>query len=105
MWAHSDDATSGTTIVTLEKRGGAQPAMAVGQSAALNAYVNKKNVFHTQMGLIGPSTQYPSDLVRGWFKIPRSKQRFGLGDVLTLNIHAQSNGIFVCGFMTFKEQY
>ncbi len=105
MWSHSDDATSGTTIVTLEKRGGAQPAMAVGQSAALNAYVNKKNILYTQMGIIGNNVTYPMSLVKGWFKIPKTKQRFGLGDVLTLNIHAQSNGIFVCGFMTFKEQY
>ncbi len=105
MWGTSDDTGAGTTIVALEKRPGGVPAMGTTNIAALDAYVNKKNVLHTMMGLIGPNTQYPMALVKGWFKIPKGKQRFGIGDRLVLNIFGQSNGMSICGFSIYKEQY
>ncbi len=105
MWVTSDDAAAGTVITTVEKVPGAGTLMLVGDSALLNDYDNKKNVLHTQMGLIGSNVQYPMALIKGWIKIPKSKQRFGLEDRLVLNIHAQTNGIAGCGFAIFKEQY
>ncbi len=105
MWITSDDATLSSGIVTLEKRSGNMVAMAVGESAALNSYVNKKNVLHTFMGLLPSNTQYPMASIKGWFKIPKGKQRFGIQDLLVLNIHAQLDGLTICGFFTFKEQY
>ncbi len=106
MWLTSDDTAAGTAIVTLEKAPGIQTVlMSAASSAALDGYNNKKNIFHTQMGLVGPNTQYPMASVKGWFKIPKSKQRFGVNDRLILNIHGQSNGLAGCGFVTFKEQF
>ena len=105
MWLTSDDALQASSIVTLEKVNGNAPLMAAGESAALNVYPNKKNIFHTQMGLIPPNVQHPLGSVKGWFKIPKGKQRFGLGDRLLLNVHAQSNGLQACGFFIYKEQY
>ncbi len=105
MWATSDDATAGTTICTVERLPSGRASMSAAQSAALDGYDNKKNVLNIMMGLIGPNTQYPMNLVKGWFKIPKGKQRFGIGDRLGLNIHAQSNGMSFCGFATYKEQY
>ncbi len=104
-WLTSDDTAAGTAIVTLEKQIGGMSDMTTAESAALIGYDNKKNVFHTFMGLLGPNTQYPMAAIKGWFKIPKSKQRFGLGDQLVLNIHGQSNGIAGCGFAIYKEQY
>ncbi len=106
MWLTSDDAAQGSSIVTLEKvTGGQTVLMTAAQSAALESYVNKKNVFHTQMGLLGPNTQYPMASIKGWFKIPKSKQRFGLDDRMILNVHGQSNGVSGCGVFIYKEQY
>ncbi len=106
MWLTSDDAAQGSVVVTLEKTPGAQTVlMAAGDAAALDSYKNKKNIFHTQMGLLATNVQYPMAVVKGWFKIPKSKRRFGFGDRLFLNIFAQTNGLVGCGFATFKEQY
>ncbi len=104
-WLTSDDAAAGTTIVTLEKLIGSSANMTVAESAALQGYDNKKNVLHTFMGLLGPNVQVPMPAIRGWFKIPKGKQRFGLGDELVLNVHGQSNGVSGCGFAIYKEQY
>ncbi len=105
LWITTDDATAGSSIVTIEKRVSGLGSMAAGDSAALNVYDNKKNVFHTQMGLTPGNTQYPMATIKGWFKIPKGKQRFGLGDKLVINVHGQSNGLNGCGFVVFKEQY
>ncbi len=105
MWITSDDAAAGTAIVTLERRPGGVGAMNTTDSAALDGYDNKKNILYTFMGLIGPNVQVPTPAIRAWFKIPKGKQRFGIGDRLMLNIHGQSNGVSACGFFIFKEQY
>ncbi len=87
MWITGDDAVQGTAIVTLEKRIAGGAVMTAAQSAALDAYPNKRNVFHVQMGLTPPNTQYPMASIKGWFKIPKGKQRMALGDTLVLNLH------------------
>ncbi len=106
MWLTSDDATQGSAIVTLELvPGSTTTLMTAAESASLNTYDNKKNVLHTFQGLLGPNVQPAQMAVRGWFKIPKGKQRFGLNDRLVLNIHGQSNGLTGCGFFLYKEQY
>ncbi len=105
MWIQTDDAALGSSIVTLERLSGGTPIMNTTDSAALNAYDNKKNVLHTQMGLTPNNVTYPMAAVKGWFKIPKGKQRFGIGDRLNLNLHAQSNGLNHCGIAIYKEQF
>ncbi len=105
MWLSSDDAASGTAIVTLEKLVGSSTNMTVAESAALQNYDNKKNVLFTFMGLLPSNVQYPMASIKGWIRIPKGKQRFSLGDRLAFNIHGQSNGVAGCGFFIYKEQY
>ncbi len=106
MWYNTDDATNGTCIATLEKRSSGLVAMTAAQSGALDAYANKKNILHTFMGIVpGLTNTYPMAIIKGWIKIPKGKQRFGIGDTLVLNIHGQSNGGNFCGFSIFKEQF
>ncbi len=105
MWVQSDDPTFGNTVTTLEKVEGTGVDMAAGDAAALNAYDNKKNIIYTQIGLISDNLTYPMNVIKGWFKIPKGKQRMGLNDRWNLNIFAQSNGITGCGIFIFKEQY
>ncbi len=105
MWLTSDDAGAGSVICTLEKLPGSAVQMTTTEAAALNAYDNKKNIFHTQMGLLGPNDEVPLPVIKGWFKIPKSKRRQGLEDSIVLNIFGQSNGVAGCGFFTYKEQF
>ncbi len=105
MWVTSDDAAAGTTIVTLEKIQSGTAGMSTASAGALNTYANKKNILYTCMGLIPSNVTYPMNCLKGWIKIPKGKQRFGVGDRLALNIFAQSNGIAGCGMAIFKEYY
>ncbi len=72
---------------------------------ALGQYPNKKNILFTQQGLDpNDGLTQPMNIIRGWVKIPKSKQRFGLGDSLRITIANNSaQDLFYCGFATYKE--
>ncbi len=75
------------------------------QHADLMTYVNKKNVLYTTQGLTpNDAISGPIAILRNYIKIPKSKQRFGLGDTLTINISNVSlSDLNRCGFCTYKE--
>ncbi len=100
-----DSANDGSFIVCLEKKVGGIANMSFGQQNALGTYKNKKNILYTTQGLTpNNGVGNPVPIIRQWFKIPKGKQRFGLGDELVLNIcNNGGNDMFFCGFSTYKE--
>ncbi len=81
-------------------------APTAGQIAALHDYANKKNILFTAQGLVTPTDGGQVPVLRGWYKIPKGKQRFGLGDRLFLTIrnnNAAAIDINFCGLAIYKE--
>ncbi len=102
MWVRTGDTAPGTTLVTLVKTPDTtQPTF--NDVTALHDYGNKKNVFYHTQGLINDQDANATPFVRQWFKIPKGKQRFGLGDRLYLTVAAQALDNIICGFATYKE--
>ncbi len=104
MWL-LDSSNDGSFIVTLAKTVGGQNVMTFAESNSLGTYDNKKNLLYVTQGL-SPNNGVgnPVPIIRQWFKIPRSKQRFGLGDKLRLTITNNGlNNLEFCGFFTYKE--
>ncbi len=102
-WVTSDDATLSSGTASIEKVPSEATNMTFGQSQALGAYPNKKNLFEVHQGLFPSQTQNPQNIFRHWVKIPKGKQRMGLGDEIVLNISSINDGIKFCGFSTYKE--
>ncbi len=92
-------------ILTVAKMEGGIAGLAFTDMVALGDYDNKKNVLFTSQGLAGnDGISLPIPVLRQWIKIPKSKQRFGLGDGITMSIASQGDAsIFYCGFATYKE--
>ncbi len=103
MWVVTDDATPGSIVWILEKVPANQVSATAAQMASLGTYTNKKNILQSGMGLIGDNAQFPTNLMKGWIKVPKGKQRQGIGDVFRFTILAQTNGINTCGFFIYKE--
>ncbi len=104
VWLTSDDTSQTSFQLVLQKLpSGVTPGVFAVMNT-LGTYDNKKNVLYTTRGL-APANNFgnPVPIVRGWFKIPKGKQRMGLGDKMSLAISAIANGITWCGFMTYKE--
>ncbi len=98
------DAGSDTKFqLLLEKVPAGATPVTFAQMNTLMGYLNKKNVFFFSQGVIGDLTTQAIPVVRNWFKIPKGKQRFGLGDKMVLSISANGFNIDNCGFSTFKE--
>ncbi len=104
MWL-LDSGAAGSAVVTLTKATAGSLGPSFGEMNALGTYDEKKNVLFTFQGLTpNDGIAQPFNIMRGWFKIPKSKQRFGLGDRLVLSFGNNSaQDLFGCGFSTYKE--
>jgi len=83
-----------------------------GQGNILNAdmvdlfnYDNKKNILYTTQGLLpNDGIAQPINVYKGWIKIPKGKQRFGLGDRIQIAVASRGDAsTFFCGLGLYKE--
>ncbi len=107
FWVSQDSASvvGSYTVALYKDPGGTNPAL-TGNMAALHDYSNKKNLFFCAQGLLTPNDGGQVPVLRGWYKIPKGKQRFGLGDRLIVTIrnnNATAIDINFCGLAIYKE--
>ncbi len=95
----------GEFIMTIEKTVDSQPGATFTEMASLMTYSNKKNILYTTQGLTSnDGVSGPVNVIKGWIKIPKGKQRFGFGDKLIMSIANVSAGdLNRCGISIFKE--
>ncbi len=80
--------------------------MTTAQMAALHDYDNKKNILFTSQALSPIDESMMIPVMRGWYKIPKGKQRMGLGDQLKISIrnnNATAIDVNFCGLVIYKE--
>ncbi len=107
FWVSQDSASvvGSYTVILLKNPGGSNNPTAA-DMAALHDYDNKKNILFTAQGLLTPNDGGQVPVLRGWYKIPKGKQRFGLGDKLQVfvrNNNATAIDINFCGLAVYKE--
>ncbi len=107
FWVSQDSASVvGSYTVVLYKQPGDSTGMLTAEAAALHDYKNKKNIFFTAQGLLTPNDGGQVPVLRGWYKIPKGKQRFGLGDRLIVairNNNLTAIDVNFCGLAIYKE--
>ncbi len=105
QWVKSNAAATEETKFqfALEKVPTGTAGLTFTQLNNLMAYDNKKNILFYSQGVVGDGTTQSIPVVRQWFKIPKGKQRFGLGDRLIMSVATTGAGINTCGFATYKE--
>ncbi len=100
-----DSGNDGSFVITLTKYPAGTASQTFTEMNSLGTYVNKKNILYTTQGL-SPNNGVgnPVPIIRMWFKIPKGKQRMGLGDKIRLVIANNGlNNLEYCGFATYKE--
>ncbi len=106
MWAQSDSASvTGSATAIIYKNPGGNANATAANVAALHDYDNKKNIFYATQGLMPTTDGGLFVIFKGWVKIPKGKQRMGLGDKINLTVR-NNNGtddINICGMFTFKS--
>jgi len=108
MWYLGSGSQPVIQTTVLEKISSGGPAMTQPDSTTLNDYLNKKNILYTTQGIVGDANSNPVPLLRDWYKIPKGKQRMGLGDKIVLNIASvaeAANDLEVCGMFIYKEYF
>ncbi len=104
MWLQGAATSLSTFIVVVEKLTQGAGSITFSQATTLDAYANKKNVLFVSQGVLAPNQGNPTPVLRQWLKIPKGKQRFGLGDKLEISIISiGSNDILGCEFEVYKS--
>ncbi len=107
FWLSQDSAAVvGSYTIILYKDPGGSNAAGAGDMAALHDWNNKKNILFTGQGLLTPNDGGQVPALRGWYKIPKGKQRMGLGDKMRITVcnnNVTAIDINFCGVVVFKE--
>jgi len=103
LWIRSAATAAASFTFIICKRPGGVSAPNDAQMAALGNWNNKNNIFFTAQGLINDVDSSALNLVRGWIKIPKGKQRMALGDNLSWHLRTVGQSLNFCGFVTYKE--
>ncbi len=106
MWVIGAEAAGVNSSFNLvvEKRTNLITNFTITNAANLGAYENKKNILYTTQGITASEQGANAiPVIRSWFKIPKGKQRFGLGDELVLHLSSLAGDFQFCGFFTYKE--
>ncbi len=107
LWlGNASTSVVGSYTTILHKNPGGNAVATAANLAALHDFDNKKNILFTSQALVPPTDGGQVMVMRGWYKIPKGKQRFGLGDrldLVTRNNNATAVDINGCGLAVFKE--
>ncbi len=104
LWLLGDQQTVSTSSTIVYRTMGNSTAPTAAEMQDLNSWPGKKNILEMHQGLIGAADTNPVPFYRNWIKIPKGKQRFGIGDTLSISIKAISNDTEFCGVVIFKVQ-
>ncbi len=102
LWVDSATASKTVSACVYKLSDGTSPTF--GEMSNMTTYSNKKNVFEFHQGL-APTTGNIIPLFRQWIKIPKGKQRIGLGDSIKISVAATGANMNMCGVFVFKEYY
>ncbi len=102
MWLLATSQQPSTFTYVIEKLVSDADPIDATEMTNINAYTNKKNIFEIHQGLIGDANANPTGVMRHWIKIPKGKQRFGLGDKLRFTIKAITEDTQFCGMAIYK---
>ncbi len=104
LWLQNS-ANDGHQVVVVSKAEDGSPGPTFAEMANLFAYTNKKNILFTHEGLSSnDGVGNPQNILRQWIKIPKGKQRIGLGDTLRITIsNPSANNLNRCGLCIYKE--
>ncbi len=103
MWIRASGAAGTSGQMIIYKRSADTSNPSITDMAALGDWDNKKNILYTTQGLFPDKLTIPMVLFKGWIRIPKSKQRFGLGDSLQMATFCPTDDCHMCGFFTYKE--
>ncbi len=103
LFTSEDTGVGASFVFIVEKQPADAPDATFTNMGLLDSYPNKKNILFTSQGLLGLASTNPTPVLRDWIKIPKGKQRFGLGDKLKITIAAiGANDVIGCGLVIFK---
>ncbi len=90
--------------LAIYKNPGGNHVMTYAETLTMMGYDNKKNILFSSQGVVGGIGGGQSvPVIREWLKIPKGKQRFGLGDTFIVTITTTGQSLDGCALFVYKE--
>ncbi len=105
LWLRGQDTSAGSFVCIIQKCSADSNGATAGEMANLMDYNEKNNIFFTSQGLVNHNTGDAIPVYRGWVKIPKGKQRMGLGESFRVTVLAQALDVNQCGCFLYKEYF
>jgi len=105
LWLRGQDTSAGSFVCIIQKCSADSNGATAGEMANLMDYNEKNNILFTSQGLVNVSVNTATPIYRGWLKLPKGKQRFGLGESLRWTVLAQTLDVNLCGVTIYKEYF
>ncbi len=105
LWLLAEGTATSSVNVNFQKKPSGAGNMTATQAGALHTFAGKNDVFYITQGVAGDENTNPVSFLRGWFKIPKGKQRMAFGEQLVLNITALAIATQFCGVVIYKEYF
>ncbi len=105
FWLQNASTSVGSFVAGVYKQPGTGAVMSAANAIALHDWDNKNNLLYVTQGLSPENDTALMPVIKFWVKIPKGKQRFGLGDKFRFfirNLNA-TDDINYCGFAVYKE--
>ncbi len=105
LWLRGQDTSAGSFVCIIQKCSADSNGATAGEMANLMDYNEKNQILFTSQGLVNNSTSDAIPVYRGWIKLPKGKQRFGLGETFRVTVLAQTLDVNMCGAFIYKEYF
>ncbi len=104
LWVQNSASAIGSFTFCVFKNPGGSNNPTSADMAALHDWDNKKNILYTTQGLLPGNEEMILPVYKGWVKIPKGKQRFGLGDKMQFTFRNNTtDDLNFCGLVIYKE--
>ncbi len=105
LWERSSSTTTSSGQACFFKKSSDATNPNATDMAALGNWDNKKNILYTTMGLFNDADADAQVIYKGWLKIPKGKQRFGLNDQFNISLFVPTVDTVICGLAIYKEYF
>ncbi len=105
LWVLAEGTAVSSLNVNFQKKPAGAGNMTAVNAGSLHTFAGKNDVYYVSQGVLGDENTNPVPFLRGWFKVPKGKQRMAFGEQLVLNITSLITALQFCGVVIYKEYF
>ncbi len=105
LWVRAGSTSPGNYIIVFGKGSAGSGGPTFGEMANMHDFNEKSDVLFISQALTNDQDADAIPVMRGWYKIPKGKQRMAIGQQWYVGVSAPAIDVIFCGQVVYKEYY